>query len=897
DDRGGCEPVLPEDTCPRGQMAIPGDLRCRDVAPCGDGEYGAIPVEANTEFVNAAYPGVDSDGTRARPWKRIQQGIDHAPPGGIVAVAAGVYTEDLLIRSRPVRLWGRCPALVEVVGTGGEIATLQILRQTASGSEVHGLAFAGPQIGVLVTGATGVGIAHVWIHDTGSRGLDVEDPYGPTSVAIRASLVESARELGVYVGGSEATIEATVVRDTEPLRDGRYGHGIHVQYDPESRTRSTVALRSSLVERNRDVGIGVVGSDAAIEATVVRGTQPRGDGTHGVGIAARHDDAAPQERAKVTLRASLVEQNRDFGVHVIGSEATIEATVVRDTQPSSDDMGGWGLAIVNGPASQGRTEVTLRASLLEYNHASSVGVIGSDVAIESTIVRATQPLIDGTGGVGIDVEIDPATEERATLALRASVLEDNSTFGIRVVGSDATIETTVVRDTHEDGDGRAGNGVAVDADGATRARSSLALRASLLERNREAGAFVMGSDATIESTVVRDTVPASDGTGGIGLWIQDDRITNERATLTLRASRIERNHDVGVLVSGSEATIESTVVRGTRQVREDAGGYGVSINNSPTTDRRSSVTLRSSLVEQNHDVGVVAFGSDVTIEGTVVRDTQPLDIGIGGYGIAIHESSTHERSTLTLRSSLVEQNQEVGVFVAGSDAAIDAAVVRATQPLGDGTNGRGITLQGGASASLLNSLVEQNHDVGVLVSGSEATIEATVVRDTQPRGDGTNGRGISIQADPDTFKRSHVTLRSSLVEHNHETGVLVLLSDASIESTVVRATRPNRDGTHGDGIAVESAGTPTTVAITSTTVASNTRAGIANFGATVVLVASSVQCNALDLNGRASLDGHPFSFDGSKENICGCDQPVSPCPVETAKLSPPEPASPSRPAP
>ncbi|MGK3992428.1 hypothetical protein WME86_03950 [Sorangium sp. So ce1024] len=424
DDHGGCEPVLPEDTCPRGQMAIPGDPRCRDVAPCGDGEHGAIPVEANTEFVNAAYAGVDSDGTRARPWKRIQQGIDHAPPGGIVAVAAGIYTEDLVIRSRPVRLWGRCPALVEVVGTGGALATLQILRQRASGSEVHGLAFTGPQLGVLVTGATDVTLEQVWIHDTGSRGLDVEDPYGPASVAVRASLIESARELGVYVGGSEATIEATVVR----------------------------------------------------------GTQPRGDGTHGVGIAARHDDTAPQERAKVTLRASVVEQNRDFGVHVIGSEAAIEATVVRATQPSSDDVGGWGLAIVNGAASQERAEVTLRASLLEHNHASSVAVIGSDVVIASTIVRATQPHIDGTEGEGIDVAIDPATEERATLTLRASVLEDNATFGIRVVGS----------------------------------------------------------DATIASTVVRDTVPASDGTGGIGLWIQDDRMTNERATLTLRASRIER---------------------------------------------------------------------------------------------------------------------------------------------------------------------------------------------------------------------------------------------------------------------------------------------------------------------------------------------------------------------
>src|SRR4029079_675257 len=87
--QGGCNAILPAAPCPPGQMAVPGDTQCHEVAPCGNGDYGTIPVEATTQFVNGAYPGSDSDGTNVRPWKHIQDGIDHAKSGAIVAVAAG----------------------------------------------------------------------------------------------------------------------------------------------------------------------------------------------------------------------------------------------------------------------------------------------------------------------------------------------------------------------------------------------------------------------------------------------------------------------------------------------------------------------------------------------------------------------------------------------------------------------------------------------------------------------------------------------------------------------------------------------------------------------------------------------------------------------------------------
>lgn len=99
DGKDGCEPILPPNPCAVGEMAIPGDTECHEVAPCGSDTWGDIPVEANTQFVDQAYSGGNSNGTQADPWITIQEAVDAAAPGAIVAVAAGSYEQDVWIQS------------------------------------------------------------------------------------------------------------------------------------------------------------------------------------------------------------------------------------------------------------------------------------------------------------------------------------------------------------------------------------------------------------------------------------------------------------------------------------------------------------------------------------------------------------------------------------------------------------------------------------------------------------------------------------------------------------------------------------------------------------------------------------------------------------------------------
>ncbi|WP_437670765.1 hypothetical protein [Sorangium sp. So ce131] len=734
DGRGGCDAILPEAPCPTGLMAVPGGTECHEVAPCGDGDYGTIPVEATTQFVNGAYAENDSDGTREKPWRQIQEGITHASSGAIVAVAAGTYHENVIIRSTPVRLWGRCPAMVEVVGAGDQAATIQVLRGAASRSELRGFAITGPQAGVLASGPSDVIIDRVWVHDTGGRGIGVQSAPTPASVTVRGSLVETTRDVGVFVGGSRATLDAIVVRDTQPRRDGASGSGVVLVPDP-----------------------------------------------------------ATGERASVTLGTSLLEQNHDVGVAAYGSDAKITSTVVRRTQPRRGSTGGHGIEVVD------RGTLTLDASIVEQNHGVGVGVLGSDAAIHATVVRATQPRQDDdTRGQGISVQFDPEANER----------------------------------------------------------SSVRLHASLLEQNHEAGVSVLGSDATIDAVIVRGTQPTkSDNRGGRGISLQSHADTYEPSRATIRASVLEQNHDVGVHVVDAEATIDATIVRETSL--DSAGrGWGIEVVglSDPAGPReRTALTLRSSLVEKNHGAGVIVQSADATIEGSVVRATRPLHDGTWGNG-------------------LVVQNHGITI------PTLVTASERATLTL---------------SASLL----EQNHEVGVLVVGADATIEATVVRETRPRSDGSWGRGVEIEDDPVTRARAALTLRTSLLEQNHEVGLYLYNSDARIEATVVRGTQRRSDGTAGDGIALESAEQPVAATIAWTRVESNARAGISSFSAAVTLTSSVVQCNRIDLNGEDVVEGRNFTFDGSNENLCGCDMPDPTCAVLSASLTPPAPLSPTRRAP
>jgi hypothetical protein len=220
--------------------------------------------------------------------------------------------------------------------------------------------------------------------------------------------------------------------------------------------------------------------------------------------------------------------------------------------------------------------------------------------------------------------------------------------------------------------------------------------------------------------------------------------------------------------------------------------------------------------------------------------------------------------------------------------------------------GRGISIQGfctadgcdtatRAAAIVRSSLVEENRDNGMRVSNADATIEGVLVRGTLPREtDGHGGSGMSIHlscvaeicnpASPAT-----AFVRGSVVEENHDLGVVVLGSEATLVGLHVRSTlaRPV-DDFFGDGVSVASIAAPASATVTGSRVEASARAGLSNFGASVALGASVLTCNAFDLTGDNYRE-QPFHFENIGDNACGCPDPVATCKAQSVGLEPPEP--------
>ena len=495
----GCEPILPDAPCPPGQLAIPGELDCRDVAPCGEGTWGLIPVEASTQYVDASHVGA-SDGSAAQPWVTVQAGVDAAAAGAVVAIAAGSYAESVEIE-KSVRLWGRCPSLVSIDGIDPSGAAV-FVRAAGDGAEVHDLALSGAGMGLAVLGGEQIVADQLWLHDTDRWGIAVGDD-GPASVTVSRTLVESATEMGIFDSAAQVAVHQSVVRSTRPA-GAAMGRGVAAQVHSETLARARLEIRASVIESSQHAGVFVGGSDAHIEATVVRGTlaAQASEGGRGDGISVRQSEDGTV-RSSATIRSCLVEQNTSFGVSVRGSDVEIDASAIRDTLP--DELGTAGRALQIDGSLDGlqQAAVEVRSSLLERNQESAVVVAGSTALLESVLVRDTLSQAAGqTYGRGVTVQFQSDVDQRSSATLRGCVLADSRDIGLAVVSSDVVVEHTVVRDTLPNlAFGAFGDGVIAMSEYAGPA--SVSLMQSLVSGSARAGLASFGASMQLQQSELR----------------------------------------------------------------------------------------------------------------------------------------------------------------------------------------------------------------------------------------------------------------------------------------------------------------------------------------------------------------------------------------------------------
>ena len=217
------------------------------------------------------------------------------------------------------------------------------------------------------------------------------------------------------------------------------------------------------------------------------------------------------------------------------------------------------------------------------------------------------------------------------------------------------------------------------------------------------GVFLSGSqDVIVEAAWVHDTA-------GRGIALQDDL---GAPSMRIVGSVVENATDIGLHLVGSQATIESSSLRDTRENTAYATGYGISVQSSDDTGATSTVVLRSCVMERNHTASMLLVASEGTVEDCLFRDTEPSELSTRDGVAIVAQAEDGVRSSLTVTQSVFSNNYSRGIALIGSDGTFEAVHVKDTKPqLWDDGLGEGI--------AIINSQTE-SANATISVSGEAA---------------------------------------------------------------------------------------------------------------------------------------------------------------------------------
>ncbi|MFO0723821.1 MAG: hypothetical protein U1E65_08575 [Myxococcota bacterium] len=311
-----CEPYAVARACALAAAQFPGDPDCHPIGRACPAAAFADDLPSATVYVDPQGP-AGGDGSRAAPYQSVSVGLAHAPSGGTVALAAGVYTASVSL-GRGIHLRGACPERT-IIRVPDRIVGIGVATASISDLSVEG-------------GANGIRV---------NRG----------AVALRGVVVRGARAAGVLVApGSALRAEEVVVRDTggpgvrlqSASLDVRRAAFLGLTTAGIAATTSTVHLQGVRISGVRLAAVdtnapAIVATESSVAATAVAFDHAIGRAYIGVGGAlqlsdfwVRQVELGDDQSAAFEVRSVRVQLDRGsiFGVGRSGVRAS-EGTVVR----------------------------------------------------------------------------------------------------------------------------------------------------------------------------------------------------------------------------------------------------------------------------------------------------------------------------------------------------------------------------------------------------------------------------------------------------------------------------------------------------------------------------------------------------------------------------------------
>jgi hypothetical protein len=414
-------------------------------------------------------------------------------------------------------------------------------------------------------------------------------------------------------------------------------------------------------------------------------------------------------------------------------------------------------------------------------------------------VRLEQLWVHDLAGRGVDIE-DPLGQTSATLA--DSLIEGNTEHGLYLAGADVVVQRSHVRRTVLGGaDGTAAGVVAFG--GETGAPASLVIEGSVIADNEHTGLYAENAVVALTRSVVERTTTVPD-TGVIQGGVEVRGTTAKPGSIDIEQSVLRADSLAGLILFGATATVRASSIVG------GDGSHGRGIELEPLDGVPASIELVSSAIIAATDAGMVVGGSTARIEGSVVRGVVLEGVGAQGVGVSGF-SAEGLASSLEIADSLIAACQGLGVSSAGS-LLMERSRVRANLPMPDGSFGRGVEVHfdqasGAPSSAVIRDVsIEDNHDIGLLIVGATAELDGVVVRRTRSRADGRYGDGLAVISPFVDLEQpalgllpTTASLRGSILEDNARAGVLNFSGSLSVAGSTVRCNAIDLDGeVHGE---------------------------------------------------------------------------------------------------
>ena len=672
---------------------------------CGTGTWGALETDGDTVFVDGN-AGDDGDGTADAPLQHIQDGLDLAAErgGGLVAVAAGTYTENLQLGDEHdrVTLAGRCMDMVTVDGSAGEEDAPAVLVDGVLDDTLeYGLS------GLTIVEGPWTGIAHR------AGTLTIED-----------TVLDRNHTFGLMSWGSATTtlLSRVTIRETRPYVDGRFGRGINVEL------HATVVAESCLLEHNAADGVFVQDDDSSVQLTdvAIRETQLDGDGENGRGISV-------QDNASLQATSCLLEGNHDVAVYASSEDAFVHLVDVeiRDTRPDAEGLGGRGIGVYDGAS------LLAEGCLLEHNTEIGLRVDGegAEAHLIDTVIRETWTGPDGMSGRGMTVQ------NGAQLTAESCLLDGNVEHGIFASGGSVVqLFDVEIRDTQPRIDGMFGRGIEISWGALLEAESCL------LDGNAEASVLAADflTEAYLTDVTIRDTKFGVDGIYGRALSLQNG------ASMVAESCLLENNGDMGLFASGDATTAlltdieildsrrsaNSQVAVGlVSQRNADVQGSGIRVHRTEgpalfASDHATLACTDCDLQDFTFAGAVAWYGATLELTDGAISGGAP-DANLGG-GVGVYVSDRDGTSTLLLQGTSISEQPYAAVWLSGdgsyrlvgNDLAGGVGLELATINVhGDAVFAmNGVTTWDGASGLLLqDNTLRDSSGAGILLDASSAT--------------------------------------------------------------------------------------------------------------------------------------------------------------------------------